>query len=165
MLTQFCRSAATCIVFAFDMNAISNSIRCNPDKKVAADLAQKNFAETSCSLHYKEKYHSPVPLYVFVILNFGIVLSLCFICANGVKSRIERLDRITRTDDAELQPLSEERSQPKQENEPKPCIPVFYVYIFHFLFGRALTMILFSVLVFYPADIPTELFCRLPPPS
>ena len=31
------------------------------------------------------------------------------------------------------------------------------------LFGRALPMILFAVLVFYPANFPTEFFCRLPP--
>ena len=71
--------------------------------------------------------------------------------------------RITGTDDAELQPLSEERSQPNQENEPRPCIPVFYVHIFHLLFGRALPMVLFAVLVFYPADFPTEFFCRFSP--
>ena len=86
-----------------------------------------------------------MPLYVFVILNFGIVFSLCFIC--------------------ELQPLPEERSQPNQENDPKTSIPMFYVYIFQLLFGRALPMILFSVLVFYPADFPTKFFCRLSPPS
>ena len=165
VLTLFFLSAGICIGIgiAVDMKVISN-LRCNLDKNLAVDLSEKTYIETSCSLQYEQKYHSPVPLYGFVTLNFGIVLSVCLIYAYSVKSHIESLDRIfSRTDDAELQLLSEERSQPNQENEPKPCIPVFYAYIVHLLLGRALPMILFAVLVFYPADFPTEFFCRLPP--
>ena len=51
------------------------------------------------------------------------------------------------------------KSLPNQENEPKPCVPEFYVYIFHLLFGLALPMILFST----ETDFPTEIVCRLPP--
>ena len=165
VLTLFFLTAGTYIGIgiAVDMKVTSN-FRCNPDKNLAVDLSQKTYVETSCSLQYEQKYHSPVPLYGLVTLKFGIVLSLCIIYAYSVKSHIESLDRInTRTNDAELQPLSEQKSQSNQENEQKPCIPVFYVYIFHLLFGRALPMVLFAVLVFYPADFSTEFVCRLPP--
>ena len=131
VLTLFFSAAGICIGIAADMKAISN-LRCNPNKNLA--LSQKAYVEASCSLHYEQKYHSPVPLYRFVVLNFGIVLSFCIFYAYAVKSRIESLDRsldrsTTTDDDAGLQlheALIEQRSQSNQENRPKPCILRLY---------------------------------------
>ena len=170
VLMLFYVAASMCIgsgLAAYIMNA--SNLRCNPDKNLAR--SEKAYVETSCSLQYEQKYQLPVPLCVFVFLNFGIVILLCNFYAYGVKSRIESLDRssdrsTTTDDDAGLQlheALIEQESQSNQENRPNYCIPVFYAYIFHLLFGRALPMILFAVLVFYPANFPTEFFCRLPP--
>ena len=135
VLTLFFLSAGICIGIgiAVDMKVISN-LRCNLDKNLAVDLSEKTYIETSCSLQYEQKYHSPVPLYRFVVLNFGIVLSFCIFYAYAVKSRIESLDRsldrsTTTDDDAGLQlheALIEQRSQSNQENRPKPCILRLY---------------------------------------
>ena len=170
VLMLFYVAASMCIgsgLAAYIMNA--SNLRCNPDKNLAR--SEKAYVETSCSLQYEQKYQLPVPLCVFVFLNFGIVILLCNFYAYGVKSRIESLDRssdrsTTTDDDAGLQlheALIEQESQSNQENRPKYCIPVFYAYIFHLLFGCALPMILFAVLFFNPANFPTEFFCRLPP--
>ena len=133
VLMLFYVAASMCIgsgLAAYIMNA--SNLRCNPDKNLAR--SEKAYVETSCSLQYEQKYQLPVPLCVFVFLNFGIVLSFCIFYAYAVKSRIESLDRssdrsTTTDDDAGLQlheALIEQESQSNQENRPKPCILRLY---------------------------------------
>ena len=146
-----------------DLNVKSN-LSCNPGKNVVNDIKEKTFVETECFLKYEQKYNSPVPFNWFVILNFGLVLVLSIIYAYIVKSRVERWDKpTTTTDDAELQPLSQESqtSQP-DEDGTKSRFPVFYIYLFHLVFFRFLPMVLFVVFVLYPADFPTKFSCPWP---
>ena len=168
VLALFFLTAVTLIGITSDLNAKS-ILSCNPGENVAVDIRQKTFVETTCSLKYEQKYNSPVPFNVFVILNFGLVFALSIhrsiIYAFSVKSRVERWDKPTRTiDDVELQPLSQQgqRSQPNQEDDTNRRIPVFYIYFFHLVFARLLPMILFVVLVLYPADFPTNFSCPWP---
>ena len=57
-----------------NLNAKSN-LSCNPGKNIVDDTKQKTFVEMTCSLKYEQKYNSPLPLYKFVILNFGLVFA------------------------------------------------------------------------------------------
>ena len=103
-----------------------------------------------------------MPFNWFVILNFGLVFTLCIIYAFSVKSRVEKWDKpTTTTADIELQPLSQQsqRSQPNEEDDTKSRLPVFYIYLLHLVFFRLLPMVLFVVFVLYPADFPTKFSC------
>ena len=102
VLALFFLTAVTLIGITSHLNAKSN-LSCNPGKNVVDDIKEKTFVETECFLKYERKYNSPVPFNWFVILNFGLVLSLCIIYAYSVKSRIERWDKpTTTTNDVEL---------------------------------------------------------------
>ena len=163
VLMLFFLTAVTLIGITSDLNAKSN-LSCNPGKNVVDDIKQKTFVETTCSLKYEQKYNSPLPLYQFVILNFGLVFILSIIYAYSVKSRVERWDKpTTTTNDVELQPLSQQSQRPQpHEDGTKSRLPVFYIYLLHLVFFRLLPMILFIVLVLYPADFPTNFSCPWP---
>ena len=163
VLALFFLIAVTLVGITSDLNAKS-SLSCNPGKNVVDDIKEKTFVETECFLKYEQKYNSPVPFNWFVILNFGLVFGLSVIYAYIVNSRVERWDKpTTTTNDVELQPLSQQ-SQRSQHDEDgtESRLPVFYIYLLHLVLFRLLPMILFVVLVLYPADFPTKFSCPWP---
>ena len=104
-----------------------------------------------------------MPFNWFVILNFGLVFVLSIIYAYSVNSRVERWDKpTTTTNDGELQPLSQESQTSQPDEHGTKSRRVFYIYLLHLVFFRLVPMILFVILVLYPADFPTKFSCPWP---
>lgn len=76
---------------------ITSKLRLNERRTFLCDFsgaqpADKLFLQAQCFDKYEQHYNSPLPLYVFVLLNFATVIVVCLVyswCC--VKSRVDKL--------------------------------------------------------------------------
>lgn len=116
-----------------------------------AQQADKSFLQAQCFEKYEQHYNSPLPLYVFVLLNFAAVILVCLVyswCC--VKSRVEKLQAAIKPD--------AENPRPRPRIETRR---VFYLYFLH-LVVRLLLGVVFTVLqnfVFYSGGFQVPFVC------
>ncbi len=123
-----------------------------------------------CLLKYREKYDITLPVYVMIILNFGIVLLLSIIYAYLVKHRVEEYDcRIqmatTNNEDDENPVMLSSLSSGHNPRDVRKCLghfSTFSIYIIHLIVGRIIPLFLFALRVFYPVRIPNRFSCTWP---
>ena len=87
-----------------------SSLQCDPNTSLPSSSSTRRYIETQCFLKYAKKYLLALPLYVLILISFGLVLVLSVIYAFLVKRRVEiftnSLNTTTNDGVAENQPLS-----------------------------------------------------------
>ncbi|XP_048579692.1 NLR family CARD domain-containing protein 3-like [Nematostella vectensis] len=106
-----------------------------------------------CFGNYEKDYMKIIPLFVFVLINFFVILLVFVIYSCFTKRRVERIKN-HETNDAELQPL--------QPTQPENKTKLVWSYIGQ-LTARILLGIIFMVSqtgYFYPYGFPSNFECR-----
>ena len=141
------------------------------DKSISKtkDISLVKSINAKCSLKYQEKFHFlTVPVYVMVLLNFGIVLILSLVYAHLVKHRVEKFDyqsgTATSTNDnneSQARPSSPETPQqnPRDIRECLGHFSTFFIYVVHLIVARIVLSLVFALGVFYPAEMPNSFPC------
>ena len=135
---------------------ITSKLRLNERKTFLCDFsgaqpADKLFLQAQCFDKYEQHYNSPLPLYVFVLLNFATVIVVCLVyswCC--VKSRVDKLQA------AVIPDAENPRPRPRVETR---CI--FFFYFLH-LVARLSLGIIFAMLqnfVFYSGGFQVAFVC------
>lgn len=135
---------------------ITSKLRLNERRTFLCDFsgaqpADKLFLQAQCFDKYEQHYNSPLPLYVFVLLNFTTVIVVCLVyswCC--VKSRVDKLQA------AVIPDAENPRPRPRVETR---CI--FFLYFLH-LVARLSLGIIFAVLqnfMFYSGGFQVAFVC------
>ncbi len=123
-----------------------------------------------CSLKYQEKFHTQL-IFALLILNFGIVFALSIIYGYLVKHRVEKFDYPTGTatsnnNDDENQVFLASPSTQQNSYDVREYLghfSTFAIYIIHLFVARIIPLLVFAVLIFYPADTPETFLCPWSP--
>ena len=107
----------------------------------------KELIQGKCYKQFEKRYNKlSIPVHTFVIWNFFIILIVCGIYSQYVKSRVGE---------------HEEQQQPLEPRQEIPPRKLFKAYCFHlvarFLFG--ILCISLQKTVFYPQNFPSNLTC------
>ena len=156
------------IATAFDLKT---TLQCNSDKTIASDLSTRKFVETQCLLKYAQEFHPSIPLYVLIIINFGLVLLFSSIYALWVKDRVEifadppYVTTNSKGAEDEIQPLSgisRAASDPMAYQNPRGHI-IFTVYITHLILCRIIPLVVFAALLLITSsNFPVQYNCHWP---
>ena len=151
------------IATAFDSKA---TLQCNPDKTLASDLSTRKYIETQCLLKYAQKFHLSLPIYVLIIMNFGLVLLLSVFYAWWVKDRVEIFaeppSATTNGAEDESQPLcgiSRAASDPMAHQNSAGGYIVFKRYIMHLILCRIIPLVSFAVFLLRSSNFPVQYHC------
>ena len=156
------------IATTFDLKT---TLQCNPDKTIASDLSTRKFVETQCFLKYAQEFHPSIPLYVLIIINFGLVLLFSIVYAWWAKDRVEifadppNVTTNSNGADNESQPLSGiswAASDPMACQNPRGHI-IFTVYITHLILCRIIPLVVFAALLLITSsNFPVQYNCPWP---
>ena len=160
------------IATSFDLKTTLN---CNPDKIPASDLKTWKYIESQCLLKYAQEFHPSLPLYVLIIINFGLVILLSFIYAWWVKDRVEiYADPPSTTTNGDTQPynddtqplltgISQAASDPKSYRKNSGRSILFIVYITHLIIFRIIPLTVFAIFILSTAsNFPINFHCPWP---
>ena len=156
------------IATAFDLRTTLN---CNPDKIPASDLKTWKYIESQCLLKYAQEFHPLLPLYVLIIMNFGLVILLSFIYAWWAKDRVEIYadppSTTTNGVEDDSQPLftgiSQAASDPQSYRKNSGRSMVFKAYIMHLIFFRIIPLTVFAIFILSTAsNFPINFHCPWP---
>ena len=145
------------------------TLQCNPDKKIASDALTRKNIDTQCFLKYTKEFYTSLPIYVLVLMNFGIVYLLSIIYAHLVENRVEIFTepRYVRMNDAEeeSQPLSVgitvAGADPTAYRTSAGRYIVFTAYVTHLIVCRIIPLVIFAVLLL-SSNFPVQFKCHLP---
>ena len=145
------------------------TLQCNPDKKLASDASTRKNIDTQCFLKYTQEFYTSLPIYVLVLMNFGIVYLLSIIYAHLVENRVEIFTepRCVRMNDAEeeSQPLSAgitvAGADPTAYRKSAGRYIVFTAYVTHLIVCRMIPLVIFAVLLL-SSNFPVQFKCHLP---
>ena len=145
------------------------TFQCNPDKIIASDVSTRKYIDTQCFLKYTQEFYTSLPIYVLVLMNFGIVYLLSIIYAHLVEHRVEIFTepRSVRMNDAEeeSQPLSVgitvAGADPMAHRKSARRYIVFTAYVTHLIVCRILPLVIFSVLLLSSSNFPVQFKCHL----
>jgi hypothetical protein len=156
------------IATAFDLKT---TLQCNSDKTIASDLSTRKFVETQCLLKYAREFHPSIPLFILIIINFGLVLLFSIIYALWVKDRVEIFadppNVTTNSNGAEEESLpilgiSRAASDPMACQNPRGHI-IFTVYITHLILCRIIPLVVFAALLLITSsNFPVQYDCPWP---
>ena len=137
------------------------TLQCNPDKIIASDASTKKYIDTQCFLKYTQEFYTSLPIYVLVLMNFGIVYLLSIIYAHLVEHRVKIFTepRSVTTNDAE------EESQPLSVGTDRKSAGryiVFTAYVTHLIVCRIIPLVIFAVLLLSSSNFPVQFKCHLP---
>ena len=149
---------------------IKATLQCNPDKIIASDASTRKYIDTQCFLKYTQEFYTSLPIYVLVLMNFGIVYLLSIIYAHLVEHRVEIFTepRSVRTNDAEeeSQPLSlgitVAGADPTAYRKSARRYIVFTAYVTHLIVCRIIPLVIFAVLLLSSSNFPVQFKCHLP---
>ena len=145
------------------------TLQCNPDKKIASDVSTRKYIDTQCFLKYTKEFYTSLPIYVLVLMNFGIVYLLSIIYAHLVENRVEIFTepRCVRMNDAEeeSQPLlagiTVAGADPTAYRKSAGRYIVFTAYVTHLIVCRTIPLVIFAVLLL-SSNFPVQFKCHLP---
>ena len=146
------------------------TLQCNPDKKIASDTSTRKNIDTQCFLKYTQEFYTSLPIYVLVLMNFGIVYLLSIIYAHLVENRVEIFTepRSVKRNDAEgeSQPLSAgitaAGADPAAYRKLAGRYIIFPAYVTHLIVCRIIPLVVFAVLLLSSANFPVQFKCHLP---
>ena len=146
------------------------TLQCNPDKKIASDASTRKNIDTQCFLKYTQEFYTSLPIYVLVLMNFGIVYLLSIIYAHLVENRVEIFTepRSVKMNDAEeeSQPLSVgitvAGADPTAHRKSAGRYIVFTAYVTHLILCRIIPLVIFAVLLLSSSNFPVQFKCHLP---
>ena len=146
------------------------TLQCNPDKKIASDVSTRKYIDTQCFLKYTQEFYTSLPIYVLVLMNFGIVYLLSIIYAHLVEHRVEIFTepRSVRANDAEeeSQPLSVSitaaSADPTAHRKSAGRYIVFTAYVTHLIVCRIIPLVIFAELLLSLSNFPVQFKCHLP---
>jgi hypothetical protein len=150
---------------------LKTTLHCNPDNTGASALKTKNFVEPQCLLKYVQEFHPSIPLYVLIIINFGLVLLFSIIYALWVKDRVEIFadppNVTTNSNGGEDQSLpisgiSRAASDPTAACQNPGGHIIFTVYIMHLIFCRIIPLLVFAALLLTSSNFPVQYDCPWP---
>ena len=146
------------------------TLQCNPDKIIASDVSTRKYIDTQCFLKYTQEFYTSLPIYVLVLMNFGIVYLLSIIYAHLVEHRVKIF----------TEPRSVRMNDPEEESQPPPagtaagtdptayrksagrCI-VFTAYVTHLIVCRIIPLVIFALLLLSSSsNFPVQFKCHLP---
>ena len=166
-LTLFVSISAALIGIAREID-LKATLHCNPDKTLASDLSTRKYIETQCLLKYAQEFLPSLPIYVLIILNFGLVLLLSFFYPWWVKDRVESFadppSATTNGADDESQPLSgiSPAALDPMAHSSSGHYSVFTVYIMHLIFCRIIPVAIFATLLLTSWNFPVQYHCPWP---
>ena len=141
------------------------TLQCNPDENLASDFSTKSYIETHCGLKYSQKFQSSLPLYILIIMNFGVVLLLSIFYAWLVKDRVEIFADPSGTTgngaEVEAQPLP---SISKLASDPMAFqrngrYTVFTIYTMHLIVCCIVPLVVFSTMLLKSSNFPVQFPC------
>ena len=149
------------------------TLQCNPDKKIASDVSTRKYIDTQCFLKYTQEFYTSLPIYVLILMNFGIVYLLSIIYAHLVKHRVEIFTEppSARTNNAadgeeESQPLSAgitaAGADPAAYRKLAGRYIIFPAYVTHLIVCRIIPLVVFAVLLLSSTNFPVQFKCHLP---
>ena len=146
------------------------TLQCNPDKIIASDVSTRKYIDTQCFLKYTQEFYTSLPIYVLVLMNFGIVYLLSIIYAHLVENRVEIFTepRSVRANDAEeeSQPLpvgiTVAGADPTAYRKSAGRYIVFTAYVTHLILCRIIPLVIFAVLLLSSSNFPVQFKCHLP---
>ena len=144
------------------------TLQCNPDKIIASDASTRKYIDTQCFLKYTQEFYTSPPIYVLVLMNFGIVSLLSIIYAHLVKHRVEIFTEppSARANDAEeeSQPLwmgiTAASADPADHRKSAGRYIVFPAYVTHLIVSRIIPLVIFAVLLL-SSNFPIQFKCHL----
>ena len=126
----------------------TDSFRCE------AKLEKMDLVRGKCSDQYNKQYNkSGIPVYGFVIANFSLVLIVCVIYSQVVKSRVDEVEANPRNTDVE--------SQNNDGNRPKRRLFVAYFFQLATRFAIGIIFIVLQTQVLYPDNFPSDFRCQI----
>ena len=126
----------------------SDSFRCE------AKLEKMDLVRGKCSDQYNKQYNkSGIPVYGFVIANFSLVLIVCVIYSQVVKSRVDEVEANPRNTDVE--------SQNNDGNRPKRRLFVAYFFQLATRLAIGIIFIVLQTQVLYPDNFPSDFHCQI----
>ena len=170
LLVVFVAFGAVVIAIATAFHT-ETTLNCNPYKVPASDLKTWKYIESQCLLKYAQEFHPSLPIYVLIIINFGLVILLSVIYAWWAKDRVEIYadPPSTTTNDVEddSQPLStgisKAASDPESYRENSGRSSLFKVYIKHLIFFRIFPLTVFAIFILLTAsNFPVKFHCPWP---
>ena len=131
----------------------SESFRCE------AKPGKINLVQGKCSDQYKKQYNKfGIPLYGFVIANFSLIIIVCAIYSQFVKSRVP--DEV----EANHQPRADAEIcviQNNYDNRPKRRLFVAYFCQLATRFAIGIAFIVLQTQVLYPDNFPSDFHCQI----
>ena len=148
--------------FTFD-----NSFNCY-DKTISKmkDLSLSKNINIKCSLKYQEKFRTQL-IFVMLIVNFVIVLTLSIIYGFLVKHRVEKFELPTGATNSsnvvvENQVMLSTLNPWPNLADVRQCLEsfsTFSIYIIYLMVARIIPLLAFALWIFYPAHIPNKFSC------
>ena len=148
------------------------TLQCKPDKTLATDLSTRKYIDTQCLLKYAQEFHPSLPIYVLIVINFGLVLLLCVFYAWWVKDRVEIFadspSATTNGAEDECQQfsgISRAASDPMAHQNFVRGYFVFKRYIMHLILCRIIPLVAFAVFLLRSSNFPVQYHCPWPTKS
>ena len=146
------------------------TLQCNQDKIIASDVSTRKYIDTRCFLKYTQEFYTSLPIYVLVMMNFGIVYLLSIIYAHLVENRVEIFTEprsVTANDaEEESQPLSAgitaAGADPTAYRKSAGRYIVFTAYVTHLIVCRIIPLVIFTALLLSSSNFPVQFKCHLP---
>ena len=141
------------LVFTVYTGVLNESAKfsCSVDAK--STTVHKKQVDQSCFTRYDQKYHSPLPLYGFVLLSIGPGILVSVIYSQTVSNRV---------DDIESSHERQNGGEAESHERNRKKVYVFSSYFFHLVI-RALLAIIFTVMqytYFYSNGFPLKFKCN-----
>jgi hypothetical protein len=163
-LALFVSIGGVVIGFANDIESKA-TLQCYPDKNLASDISARKL-ETECLLKYEQEFYPSLPIYVLLLMNFGLVLVLSVIYAFLVKDRVgifvNHPSATTNGAEDESQlGISQAASDPMAHQRSCRCF-VFAMYVSHVILCRIILLVVFAVLLLDSSNFPVQFHCPWP---
>ena len=147
------------IFYGVTLLAVFSSLEKSESFRCEAKPGKINLVQGKCSDQYKKQYNKfGIPLYGFVIANFSLIIIVCAIYSQFVKSRVP--DEV----EANHQPRADAEIcliQNNYDNRPKRRLFVAYFCQLATRFAIGIAFIVLQTQVLYPDNFPSDFHCQI----
>ena len=142
------------ILYGGTLFGIFAAMESNESFRCEAKPEKMDLVQGKCSDQYKKEYNkSGIPVYGFVIANFSLIIIVCAIYSQFVKSRVDEVEANRQRADAE--------SQNNDDNRPKRRLFVAYFCQLLTRFAIGIIFIVLQTQVLYPDNFPSNFRCQI----
>ena len=147
------------IFYGVTLLAVFSSLEKSESFRCEAKPEKINLVQGKCSDQYKKQYNKfGIPVYGFVIANFSLIIIVCAIYSQFVKSRVP--DEV----EANRQPRADAETcliQNNYDNRPKRRLFVAYFCQLASRFALGIAFIVLQTQVLYPDNFPSDFHCQI----